>query len=979
MRREFSILLVWGVILVWSAACWGAASDLNLIGWWRLDEGAGTVAADASGRGNDATLGGSATHAPGLYGRGVYCDGTEGYVAVPNILTETCTVAFWFKPDWDGTDAADYRLFDAGSPAIYFFIGKGANHADIGPENFGFYFEDAADTDWQNIEIAAAGAITAGTWYHVAVTWEFGGGPAILYLNGEEIARGTNLGGFPTLDPLPRFGWQTVNYIPMSNGAAAVIDDIKIFNRVLEATEIPEIMAGAALELASGPSPADEASDVPREVGLSWTPGVYAATHDVYFGTDFDDVNNASRTSDLGVLASRGQGATTYDPPGRLEFGQTYYWRIDEVNAPPSNAIFTGEVWSFTTEPLYYAVENIVATASVPTAAGSGGPEVLVDGTGLTNGLHGTTDPSMWSGTRAGDDPIRLQFDFDHVYKLYGMHIWNYNGLYEFFLGFGLKDVTIEYATEPNEWTTLGDFELAKGPNAPTYAGQRIDLDGLPARAIRISVNSTYAGRAEAGLSEIQFLHKPVVAREPQPADGATEVDRAALLDWRAGREAASHQVYFGTDSAAVADGAALIDSVAAVPYNPGPLTLGTTYYWRIEEVNDVEIPTVWSGDLWTFTTQEYVSIDNFESYSDEEGNLIYETWLDGYEITENGSQVGHSNPPYAEKDIVNSGLQAMPLYYTNTGSVAYSEAEQVFASPQDWTTNGADTLSLYFRGDPAAFLETSPGTIQMSGVGADIYQLIDEFRYAYKQLTGDGSITARIDSIQNTNEWAKAGVMIRATLDAGAMQAHMIGAPSGRVEWMPRLTAGTNATGTATDVNSTPMPQWVRVTRQGNTFTGEYSADGQTWVTIAATTPATIAMPNTVYIGLVVCSHVADMPCVAQFSSVSMTGSVSGDWQLASVGVQQPVGNGLDTLYLAVEDSSGKKVTVTHPDSQAVGVATWQQWMVPLSDLTGAGLKVNSVKKLILGVGNRTQPSRNVSGVMYFDDVGFGHPIAAE
>jgi regulation of enolase protein 1 (concanavalin A-like superfamily) len=938
------------------------------------------VAVDSSGHVNNGNLNGGAIRAAGLYGGAVYLDGGESYVSIPNILTPACTVAFWFKPDWNGTDALDYRLFDAGTSTIYFFIGKGANHTDIGPGEFGFYFEDAVDADWQNIEIPAAGNIVAGTWYHVTVTWEFGGGPAILYLNGEEIARGTNLGGFPTLDPNPRFGYQTVSYIPMRNGAAAVIDDIKIFSRVVAAADVPALMEGAAMELASAPNPVDKAGDVLREVVLRWTRGAFANSHDVYFGTVFADVNEADRTNDLGVLVSRGQDANVYDPPGLLEFGQTYYWRIDEVNAPPSSTVFRGAVWSFTTEPLYYTVKDIVTTASIPTAEGSGGPEVTVDESGLTAGLHGTGDATMWSGIAVAGEAPWLQYDFGRAYKLYGMHIWNYNGLYEYALGFGAKDITIEYAVEPNEWLTLGDYALARGTSRNTYAGQLFDLGGLSARSIRININSTQNPAAtQVGLSEIQFLHKPVFAREPQPADGATEVSRSASLGWRAGREAATHQIHFGTDAQAVADGTALVDSVVSSTYSPGALTLGTTYYWKVDEVNDVEVPAVWAGDLWSFTTQEYVSIDNFESYSDDEGDRIYQTWLDGYDITANGSIIGHDKPPYAEKTVIHRGMQSMPFYYNNTGSVNYSEAERTFASPQDWTANGADTLSLYYRGDPVAFLETSPGNIVMSGVGADIYQLTDEFRYAYKQLTGDGSITARVDSIQNTNDWAKAGVMIRATLETGTMQAHMVAAPTDRVEWMPRLTAGTNATGTATDVGSTPLPYWVRVTRQGSTFTGQYSADGQTWTTVAGTTPATIAMPNTVYIGLVVCSHAAGIACAVEFSSVSTTGNVTGQWELAAVGVDQPAGNGFDTFYLAVEDSSSKRVTVTHPDPHAVSFGTWQQWTVPLSDLTAAGLKANSVKKLVLGVGDRSKASQNASGVLYIDDIGFGRPIPAE
>jgi regulation of enolase protein 1 (concanavalin A-like superfamily) len=637
-------------------------------------------------------------------------------------------------------------------------------------------------------------------------------------------------------------------------------------------------------------------------------------------------------------------------------------------------------VWSFTVEPALYPIENISATASVPTSAGASGPEATVDGSGLDGeGHHSIDETAMWLADITPGEPVYIQYDFDRLYKVYEMHIWNYNGLYEGFLGFGLKDITIEYAVEPNEWTTLGDFELARATSRATYAGENIEVGGLAMRSVRITASSNLGVQLKYGLSEVQFLHKPTFAREPQPADGATDVYRATALGWRPGREAASHQVYFDTDEDAVAGGTAPSQTVMVNTYSPGALNLGTAYFWRVDEVNDAEAPTTWDSGVWSFITQEYISIDDFESYTDEQGSQIFETWMDGYEIGDNGSLVGHENPPFAEKTVVNGGLQSMPLYYNNIGGVANSEAKLVFASPQNWTTNGADTLSLYFRGDPVEFIETSPGNIIMSGTGADIYQLTDEFRYAYKQLTGNGSITARVDTIQYTNEWAKAGVMMRATLESGTMQAHMIAAPSNRVEWMPRLTAGSDATGTATAVDSTPLPQWVRVTRVGNAFTGEYSADGQTWETVTGTTPATIEMPETIYIGLVVSSHVAGIPCAVEFSSVSTVGNVTAEWQLADVGVAQPTGNELDTFYIAVEDSSGMKATLTNPDPYAVAAPTWQHWLIPFSDLTAAGVRINSIKTLYIGVGDKSQPSQNAAGRLYIDDIGFGHPIPTE
>ena len=84
----------------------------------------------------------------------------------------------------------------------------------------------------------------------------------------------------------------------------------------------------------------------------------------------------------MGVLVSESQTEASYAPASELAFEQTYYWRIDEVNGPTDYTVFKGEVWSFTTEPVAYAVENITATSNVNSAPGQG-PEHLVDGSGL--------------------------------------------------------------------------------------------------------------------------------------------------------------------------------------------------------------------------------------------------------------------------------------------------------------------------------------------------------------------------------------------------------------------------------------------------------------------------------------------------------------------------------------------------------------------------------------------------------------------
>jgi len=332
----------------------------------------------------------------------------------------------------------------------------------------------------------------------------------------------------------------------------------------------------------------------------------------------------------------------------------------------------------------------------------------------------------------------------------------------------------------------------------------------------------------------------------------------------------------------------------------------------------------------------------------------------------------------YDNDGTVNEGTT-----YEQAGTMYYSEAEREWAVPQDWTRDNAEVLTLFFRGNPQAFVELSPGNIVMSGTGEDIYQTTDEFRYAYKRLDGDGSITARIESIQYTNEWAKAGVMIRPRLEPLTMQAQMIGSPSNRVEWMYRPMAGAITTEIATDVNSTPLPHWVRLTRQGNTFIGEHSADGLNWSSITEGDPTSssieLQMPATVYIGLAVTSHESGILCKAEFSEVSTTGNVTGQWQLADVGVAQG-GNEAEQLYVAVEDSAGNVKIVNHPDNPDAVLATdWQQWDIPLTVFSDAGVDLTAVNTIYIGVGNPADSQAGGEGMLYVDDIRLYPPPPAE
>jgi len=168
--------------------------------------------------------------------------------------------------------------------------------------------------------------------------------------------------------------------------------------------------------------------------------------------------------------------------------------------------------------------------------------------------------------------------------------------------------------------------------------------------------------------------------------------------------------------------------------------------------------------------------------------------------------------------------------------------------------------------------------------------------------------------------------------------------------------------------------PYWVKLTRSGNTFTAERSEDGVTWVPVtdAAGSSRDITMIGNVYIGLALTSHNAGAVTVAEFSGVQTGGGVSGAWQVAEIGTDHPA-NDRDDFYLVVEDSLGRSKVMVHPDPDAVLTPDWTEWKIPLSEISDTGVNLAAVKKMYIGVGNRTVPSKDGAGVLYVDDIRVG------
>jgi len=478
---------------------------------------------------------------------------------------------------------------------------------------------------------------------------------------------------------------------------------------------------------AGGPSPKDGGIiDCPNAV-LGWTPGEYADTHDVYFGVSFDEVNDATNLDPMGpdqVYRAR-QSAADYAIAETLEYGQTYYWRIDEVNAPPTaGTIYGGEVWQFTVAASY-EIPGTSITATADSSDADQGPDKTIDGSGLDEAdLHSTELTDMWVSAEAGVGDPWIKYEFDKEYKLDKLLVWNHNSPLESMIGIGIKGALIEYSTDGQTWQSLGGtVQFDRAPGTAGYGGGTpVDLGGIVAKYVKITAQSNWGGIVRAaGLSEVRFLYVPMRARTPDPADEAAGVAYDTTLSWSPGRDAVSHDVYLSTNREAFVDGSVTpisvaADDVCAAGYSP-ELVLNQTYYWR---VNEFDGEKTWEGDVWRFSTEEYRVVDDMTSYGEvdemgvPEGRAWFvwrdgEGWLTPEHPAKGGNGTGAVVDRYTPEDYETP--QSLWYSYDNDGRNYFGTSNKKFYSEVtanisdlpiggDWTAAGVKALSIHFYGD---------------------------------------------------------------------------------------------------------------------------------------------------------------------------------------------------------------------------------------------------------------------------------------
>jgi len=490
---------------------------------------------------------------------------------------------------------------------------------------------------------------------------------------------GINLAGYPFPDglvPGTTYYWR-VDEINEANPNSPSVGDIWSF------TVPPKI--------AWKPNPPNGGQYISLNADLSWKPGWGAVTHTVYFGDNFDDVNNASDGT--------AQADTSYalDP---LELNKTYYWRVDEDDI--MSETHKGDIWSFTTTDGEGGIKgeyfNNVTLAGTP-ALTRIDPNVNFDW--VDQSPDALINADVWSVRWTAD--LVVLFDDMYTFSVNsqdGTRLWIDD---ELVLDMWVAWVTTKYASLPvyleNGIHSLR-LEFFDGGEPGTVDAVQQLYWSTPTMAEEI---------IPAGP-----LQPPYRANRSNPRNGAVDVKHAQILTWTPGDNANSHQVYFGVDEEAVknADTTSLEykgpKNLGDESYDPGLLEWNTDYYWRIDEVNVLDPASPWAGAVWSFKTANFLVIDDFEDY-DIGNKEIWWFWKDGLGYTNHptepvnagngtGSAVGdEGTASYMEETIVHGGSKSMPVVYNNAVAVI-SEVELTLGGI-DLTQNGGVTLRIYFQG----------------------------------------------------------------------------------------------------------------------------------------------------------------------------------------------------------------------------------------------------------------------------------------
>jgi len=606
------------------------------------------------------------------------------------------------------------------------------------------------------------------------------------------------------------------------------------------------------------------------QIALTWNPTTGATTYNVLRATS----SNGSYTT----IAS-GVSSTSYTDTS-VASGTTYYYavtatngsgtsanssQVNAITAPDSPAPITatggnGQIalsWSASTGAASYSVLRATSSNGSYTTVATGITETSYTDTGLSSGTTyyyaiTATNGSGSSANSAQVNTITIPDAPTGPAATGGTSqialMWNAST--------GASTYNVLRATSSNGTYTT----VATGLTGTSY-----DDTGLfSGTTYYYAVTATNGSGSSANSAQVNAITAPASPGSVTATAGNGQV----ALNWAASSGATGYSVLRATSSNGTYT--TIASGVTSTSYTDTGLANGTTYYYAVvasngsgssansTQVNAITAPAAPTGLTATPDNAQVSLLWNSSTGAATYNVLRSTTSGSGYTTVASGV----AGTSYTDTGLTNGTTYYYVVTATNTGgtSAGSNEASGMpVALPSPWATSDIGST-----GAVGSASRSPSGVFTLTGAGADIWGSSDAFRYVYQTATGDCDITARVVTLQNTNNAAKGGVMIRESLNANSTQAMTNLTAANGLEFLRRTTTGGSTSGVA--VHGLAVPYWVRLVRSGNTFTSYSSPDGVTWTNVGS---VTITMASNVYIGILVCSHVNAVLCTTTIDNV--------------------------------------------------------------------------------------------------------------
>ena len=928
-KALFLISLVSVLVLASSASA-------ELVGQWKLDDGGGTTAMDASGNGNNGTLEADPTVVDGQFGQALAFDNSRVTIPASDSLTAelfqgSFTLSAWINPTRTGnTWQQIFRAWkvDGNSNDTLFINNDGT-----------LSWRGRVNAAWAGgMCETAANVVPAGQWTHVAVTGD--GTNFRIYVNGALSQESA----FQTTDGTNVTYYIGGNPAGATESYAGMVDDLRVYNHALSESDVRSSMEnqGSAIVKAYGPDPKNGAMLEATWATLTWRAGDLAVSHDVYMGDNFDDVNNGVADTFQGNLTATMliAGFFGFPFPDGLVPGTTYYWRVDEVNPDDPNSPWKGDVWSFWIPPRIAwqpapadGVKYVATDAELSWTPGFGSQlhtvyfgESLDDVTNATGGMAQSAT-TYSPGPLANDTVYYWRVDEFQAPVTHKGDVWSFRTL---------PDIQVADPSLLAHWT----LDEASGTNVLDWSGHGHHgtlggdagwVDGYDLTAVQFDGRGDYVGFGTPADLYLPDTHTYTAWFKPgKDIRGDSGPQYLLCIGSRS-------DLVFGVE-----DGVGVNGDLSLHYYDTQPsfhaIGVGQTS-WHADEwhmvagTKDATGHKIYlDGELKNFDNN--VNQDNFGGATTRMISLGARAWTGHQYFNGAIDDVRIYNKALTEDEIVQVmqgnalvagdpepargarvGIADATSLSWSAGTTAASH-DVYFGTDRD-AVAGADKNAPEFQGNQAGRSLSLAGLVEFGG--GDYYWRIDE-------VEAGGTVQAGtvwkftvpnyliVDDIESYNDLPED--------DPASNRIYLV--------WIDGF--GTTTNGAV--VGNLDVPLTERSNVHGGLQAMPYSYDNN-----LKTSEATLTLAN------------------------------QRDWTeqgvtKLSLWFRGGAANAAERMYVAVNGNA----VVYNDDASATQMTRWTEWVI---DLTGfAGVDLTNVNTITLGFGTKGSPAAGGTGTMYFDDI---------